>query len=77
MGKDEETALCVRKKAAVVFGENHILDETVELIKIFVLVSKRPFDHLDKLGIFNRLTALSGVEGLKKNRHSKQMKLNC
>jgi hypothetical protein len=35
MGKDEETALCVRRKAAVVFGENHILDETEELIKIF------------------------------------------
>jgi hypothetical protein len=40
-------------------------------------VSKRPFDHLDKLGIFNRLTALSGVEGLKKNRNSKRMNLNC
>ena len=25
---------------------------------------KRPFDHLDKLGIFNRLTVLSKVEGL-------------
>jgi len=36
MRKDEETALCVRRKAAVVFGENHILDETEELIKIFV-----------------------------------------
>jgi len=36
MGKDEETVLCVRKKAAVVFGENHILEETEELIKIFV-----------------------------------------
>jgi hypothetical protein len=24
----------------------------------------RPFDHLDKLGIFNRLTVLSKVEGL-------------
>jgi hypothetical protein len=22
-----------------------------------------PFDHLDKLGIFNRLTALSNIEG--------------
>jgi hypothetical protein len=33
-------------------------------------VSKRPFDHLDKLGIFNRLTVLSGVEGLKRNRNS-------
>jgi hypothetical protein len=30
MGKDEETALCVRRKAAVVFGENHILEETEE-----------------------------------------------
>jgi len=28
MGKDEETASCVRKKAAVVFGEKHNLDET-------------------------------------------------
>ncbi len=36
MGKDEETALCVRRTAAVVFGENHILEETEELIKIFV-----------------------------------------
>ena len=35
MGKIEEPALCVRRKAAVVFGENHILDETEELIKIF------------------------------------------
>jgi len=35
MGKNEEPALCVRRKAAVVFGENHILDETEELIKIF------------------------------------------
>ena len=25
MGKDEETASCARKKAAVIFGENHIL----------------------------------------------------
>jgi hypothetical protein len=33
MGKDEQTALCVRRKAAVVFGENHILNETEELIK--------------------------------------------
>jgi hypothetical protein len=24
----------------------------------------KPFDHLDKLGIFNRLTVLSKVEGL-------------
>ncbi|NNL78048.1 MAG: hypothetical protein HKO68_17080, partial [Desulfobacterales bacterium] len=31
-------------------------------------VSKRPFD---------RLTALSEVEGLKRNRNSKQVKLNC
>ncbi len=36
MGKDEETALCVRRKAAVVFAENHILEETEKLIKIFV-----------------------------------------
>ena len=36
MGKDVETALCVRRMAAVVFGENHISDETEELIKIFV-----------------------------------------
>ncbi len=36
-------------------------------------LEKRPFDHLDKLGIFNRLTALSGVEGLKRNTNSKQM----
>jgi hypothetical protein len=35
-------------------------------VKIFVRVSKLPFNHLDKLGIFNRLTALRGVEGLKK-----------
>ena len=43
------------------------------------------FDHLDpstrlriinKLGIFNRLTAPSGVEGLKKNRNSKQVKFD-
>ena len=33
-------------------------------------VLKRPFDHLDKLGISNRLTALSGVEGPKRNRNS-------
>ena len=45
---------------------NDILEVTKELIKIFLRVSKRPFD---------RLTALSGVEGLKRNRHSKQ--LNC
>jgi hypothetical protein len=35
---------------------------------IYERASKRPFD---------RLTALNGVEGLKKNRNSKQMKLNC
>jgi hypothetical protein len=36
MGKDEKTALCVRRKAVAVFGENHILGETEELITIFV-----------------------------------------
>jgi len=41
--------------------KNDILEETEELIKIFVTSSKRPFD---------RLTALSGVEGLKRNRSS-------
>jgi len=40
---------------------NDILEETEELIKISLRVSKRPFD---------RLTALSGVEGLKRKRDS-------
>jgi hypothetical protein len=31
MEKNEETALYVRRKAAVVFGENHILEETEDL----------------------------------------------
>jgi hypothetical protein len=66
MGKDEETALCVRRKVAV-FGENHILDETDELIKIFVT------------SIETAVRQAHGPErsrGVRKNRNSKQMKLN-
>jgi hypothetical protein len=38
-------------------------EETEELIKILLRVSKLPFD---------RLTALSGVEGLKRNGNSRR-----
>jgi len=56
MGKAEETEF---KKPELL---NDILEETEELIKILLRVSKRPFD---------RLTALSGVEGLQRNRNSR------
>jgi hypothetical protein len=36
MEKDEDTALCVRTMAAVVFGVKHMLEETEELTQIFV-----------------------------------------
>jgi len=35
-------------------------------LRFSLRVSKRSFDHLDKLGIFNGLTVLSKVEGLKR-----------
>jgi hypothetical protein len=51
----------------------HLFFPDNRIIIFSIRISKRPFDHLDKLGIFNRLTALSGVEGLKRSSNSKQI----
>jgi hypothetical protein len=75
MGKDEETALCVRRKVAV-FGENHILDETDELIKIFVTSIETAVRPPRQARDFQQAHGPERSRGVRKNRNSKQMKLN-